>query len=860
MHMGIAEENIKFPAVLTCPCCGKSALYCYDDTAREDIWLACEACSAHGNIITFAAQIWKLDIAQTLTRFDENGLCARKNNVDEVTQLIKQGTRLAAAEKFWKAAKAQLWSHDDPGIEQKLREFGVSKDLDCEGLVGVATPAQLDELCPAVARAYPSNFAKTPSLVFPYYDLPQRFSGFLLMQYGEDVAANRAFIAISRSGRFKPEAGYYLMHTALLPLSTALNQSFFAVDDPVWALKAQTIQLRHGLGLLPVCASYAGKEAISYGATLTMFPHSRRFFSGRVVTPSLVSQAAVSRGYVCTPPEKRSPHPDIPLKTVARLADIYKAAITWQTALSNVFESMNPLAAQAFTEELNITRDRLQRFFQERTVLPKDTVNKILERVVPHHGVDHDRYRAKDVIDKENGWYTTSGEPISNCAPVITRIIFTDTGDKYYEGYVKKDASTYEFFEKASVIEIRGLFIYVSQLLAEHGQLAIYSVKNWNVRALGVALSLHPPQVVHIANTPGWSEKTREFQFRNYSIRNDGTIVPIECPAICKENPVDFPDPTSAAPETIHSLLTPSHENATIWAMTAIALAGITAPMLNVSPRSFALGSDVFTALSALGPHLGCGFELIGRHGRHNTAGLTQMLTHVNWPTFVTLLNDGDSMMTAGIIKGAYSPAFLKMAPSSITAALSFNWCALKPIKLPNPETDTSALSFVVPSYIQHILRNRLAVRSGGILVNSILPDLHKWLEHTYNASFNLAAASRIIVGPENVHVAFMQEVCAGITAGELDILPRPRLPRQPKNYIIRNKKHWWLNKKAINAYITGKGCVVPDWNVLLNCFVKQGVFAGESTINKLTGILVTREWCDAFRESSAVQEIKDVG
>ena len=859
MIMGIADENTSFPAVLSCPFCGKSTLYCYDDTSREDIWLACDTCSVHGNIITFAAQIWKLTPAQTLARFDENGLCSRKNDAVELSSLAKSIERSAAVEKLWAAASSQLWNHDDVTIDHKLRELGVSPEIPCTELVGVAHHKQIEELAGAVARSFPTNFAKAPCIVLPYYDLPQRLSGFLLLQPGEDLTTQRAFIGTSRSGRVRTDVGYYLLQTVILPENPALKHSYFIVDDPLWALKAQTTQLRHGHELLPICASYDGKEGTSCSTNLLMFPHTRRFFSGRTVTPALISQAAAARGYVCTPPDRRTPLPDMPAKTVGRLANICRYAKTWQDALSDVFKTQSVLAAQAFTAELNIDRDKIHNFLRDRTNISHEAVQKILEKVTPHHGVDTIKYRPKTVIERDNKWYTTTGEQISNCSPIITRIIHTDTEDKYYEGYIRKDADTYSFFGRSTVVERLGLLNYAAQHMAAYGELVLFT-RQWNLRSLSVALTLHPPQILSLSSAPGWNEKTKEFQFRHYSLKTDGSVVPAPCPELCEANTLNLPEPELAPRPAVDALLAPTHVNAGLWAFTSAVLSGMLAPAVGASAQSFVLEQPVFDAFAGLAAQLGCHNEQIGTPYRNNSTGLFNAMRGVRWPTFISEINDDDVHLTASIVKCVHNPIVLRVMQKSIVSALTFNWYNVAPIALPEENADTTALQFILPSYIQHVLRNRLTVPPGVPLVSVILRDLHKWLEHAYGTSFNLPAAERIIITPENAHIVLMQELNNAITAGEIAILPRPRTRKQSHNYIIRNRQHWWLNKKAVNNYLVQKTGIVPNWNALLNCFVKHGVFNGESTIGKLNGLLLRRDWCDTFRDQNNDQEIKNVG
>lgn len=856
MFMGIADENTTFPTVLSCPVCNKSTLYCYDDTTREDIWLACDTCSAHGNIITFAAQIWKLGLSEALNRFDEKGLCARSKVAVEVGNLTKVHTRAIAAEKFWENAKNQLWTHDDPNIISKLRDLGISKDIDCSQLIGVVHHKQIETLCKTVARGFPSQLSRAPCVVLPYYDLPQRISGFLLVQYGDDLRQSRAFIGVARNAKYTPDAGYYLMHTAQLPLNSNLGNSFFIVDDPLWVLRAQAAQLWHGSGFLPICASYTGKEATSHGVTLQMFAHAQRFFSGKTVTPGMVSQAAAARGYVSVPPERASDSPNTPRQTVKLLADMRRSAVTWQEALERVFKTNTGIAAQAFASELNIMRDKLTKFLQTRTILSSAEINKILSRITPHHGVDANKRHWADVLDRDDCWQTTSGMVISNCAPVITHVIYTDEGHKFYDGYVKKDGSTYDFFASSTDVDKPGLFNYVCRMMAEHGEL-VTTAPQWNVKSLSVAMMLQPPQAVTVTTMPGWNAKTREFHFRDYGMKNDGTVIATPYPELRAANPLNFPEPDTVAPEALTQLLAPSHENAALWALTAVVLADMISPALDADPIGFALDARLFDRVAPIADEFGCHSVSVGTGVLNSAGGLVRVMQHLQWPTFVESIGDNDSSIRGSLISELRAPAILKALPQSLVTATSYGWYALSPTAKFPAELDITNLKFVLPAYIQHVLRDRLAVKSGLPLFRVVLADMHKWLNQTYGESFNLLAAESLIVGPESAHILLMRDINNAITDGDIALLPQPRKSNQRYDFLIRNKQHWWINKKAVNTYLQRKTGIAPNWNALLNCFENAGVFAGEKTINNLSGFLLNKSWCDGLRIAEPEPELK---
>lgn len=858
--MGLATENIGFPAVVPCPCCGETTLYLYDDTAREDVWLNCDSCSVHGNIITFGAHIWKLDIAATADRFAAAGLCAKSEDAVELAHIAARHNKLLKAEEFWERVAGQVCNHGDELIEYRLRDLGISREISCHGMVGVALAGQVGPLCAAVSRAFPRGINnKQPLLVFPYRDLPGRLSGFLLTQYGEEFEVRRSFVALSKSVHGRPEAGYYMLHTALLPINPTLKNSYFVVDDPSWVIKAQTTQLRHGMPLLPICASYAGQEAVSHGTSWHSFHYSRRFFYSRTVTPEVISQAATCKGYVCPAPPENAVQPAMPVRTMKRLAAICRSAVTWQTALEDVFNTLSPPAIQAFAGKLNISRDKMRQFLKDKTNVSTELELGILDRLVSYHGVAPERKKALEIIERGDGWYTPSGIQIINCLPVIERIIYSDDDTKYYAGYVKKQDKVFEFFENSKRVDKMGLLAFVEQLLAGRNELVIHA-QYWNKKALSFALSLHTPEILNIASAPGWNDKKREFQFSNYSIANDGAIIPSLCPQLQTKTQFSFPEPQIAAPVAIRALLTPSHENAFIWTLTAAVIADLVAPIANTTPTSVCIPAEAFNAAVLCGKSINCTYAEIGSSHAASLSVRASTLRKLERPGFIEVAHEEDKWLTAAIARYPNKPGFLRLESASIPAALTYDWAAISPIAIPAPTTDYSALPYIVPAYIQRFLRQRMAIApTNDSLIVAVLRDLHRWLDETYGATFNVAAAGQTLLLPDAAHKAFMVELNKALIDDHIAVLPRPRNPQQPANYILRNKSHWWLNRLAIDKYFNSAG-IVPNWTALLNCFAQQGVFCGEDTVHNMPGFLITKSWCDTFWSDYNPKTSKGVG
>jgi hypothetical protein len=255
-----------------------------------------------------------------------------------------------------------------------------------------------------------------------------------------------------------------------------------------------------------------------------------------------------------------------------------------------------------------------------------------------------------------------------------------------------------------------------------------------------------------------------------------------------------------------------------------------------------------------------CAIEEIGANYQSNMRAVVKILQRIDVPTFVVPPNERGRLLERAVVKCPNTPAFVKMMPSSMPAALSYGWTALVPTNPVVKIATCDALRYIVPTYIQRTMRQRMSVHTGSVpLIVNTLRDLHRWLTDVYGNSFNLAAAEQSILTPDMAHVALMREINAAISAEKIDVLPRPRFAGQRPNYIVRSKQHWWISKKAVNKYLSAAG-IVPNWNALINCFTQQGVFCGEDVIHNNAGLLIERAWCDTFWSDYGTTGSKHVG
>lgn len=855
--LGVAPETPAFPAVVGCPLCQKNALHLFDDIVTDGIWLHCNACKAHGDIITFGAQIWNTSLPAALSKFSDLGAISSADTDRLLGEYSRGLRRQQAAEKFWAEAESQIWNHEDNNAAAKLRDLGVRAEMpETAGFVGVAHPDQIAAVCSALGRAKPATIKQNgTSLVFPYYDLPGRLSGFLLLKCRGDN--RKIFIPVPGGDRKKPDAGYFLLDTALMPAPPQLKGKHFIVDDPEWALTEQLRRIRHGFQLLPISASYCGDTAISYGTPWKAFGPGTRLFQSRAATPEVISQAATAKGYVCVS-KLDAASPKTARYGLVRLGTIYGAAETWQKSLHTVLAAASELTAYSFASRLTAPHEKLQNFFRQyKDDFSAEFSNRVLQTITVAPAAPTRVHRNWTLLEQNNRWYSQAGQCVCNAKIIIRHIIQSDTGEKRYVGTIYQDDWELEFNDDATKIEQMGLLDYAASVVAPHGRIIVFD-RQWNKRSHMLAMQLHPPKLTVVSTKIGWDATANVFRFSNYAIDNAGEVDRVSPAVVFKDN-INFPEPSPVAPINIRQFLAPGPQNAFTWNVFAAIVADLLAPTVNKDSVSTAIPPEAWDAALKIGAVLGCHHAQTSSLNRGSSAAFVRnQAAASNWPVFVSSVFD-DTLLTLSVHRAHNQPLFAKTTETAATIALSYGWQTIQPKTVPLISTDFSVLKYVLPAYIQRSLRQRmtLAVKQENLTV-AVLHDLHGWLSDTYGDTFHLPQALRQLRKPSDAHTALMEEISNAIQAGKIDLIPRPRRKDQPKNYLLRRKENWWINRRAVDNYMTACKNIPPNWVGVIDLLVAAGVFNGEETVQGIPGILVSTAWCDTFlnNESSSAREI----
>jgi hypothetical protein len=853
--VGVAPETHDFPATVVCPKCQQKALRIFDDVLTDGPWLSCDACSVHGDIITFAAYFWNISLLEAFTKFADRGLL-NENDANRVLGDYERRIRCHdAADAFWADARAQIWNHNSDVVACCLRELGLRHEVrEHYGLVGVAHQDQINKMYEAAGRQKPRRIADgEPSIVFPFYDLPGRLSGFLVRQYGEFNTARQSFIPLTNARNRLPEAGYFLLNTALAPEHPVLKTTQIISDSPLWALKTQCQHLLKHSTPLPVMASYSGPEAESFGAVLGGMPPATRVFHSVALSPELISRACRAKGYVSTAAIRHKP-------PMVDIAAIRAGAKTWQDALAPALVGAPEIAAENFAKRLTVPHDKLHTFFNK---YPDQFSQEFRERVLTSiklaRAAPTRCVREAVVVERDHGWWTHTGRKICNVQPKITEVLQFSNGKSVYRGVVRVGSKEYEFEEASSVVERLGLFGYVRTVLAPHDIMVIFS-RLWNANSAMLAMQLHPPKVTAVSSLCGWDENTNTFRFAEYELTNTGDV---RRAAYIRKTPQskDFPEPTPVATLPLRNLLTDAHENSVVWGLTAAVVSNLVAPMLQKDYEAVCVDTGNEIVLTRIADALYCATVSFAATKSHSSvyARLNKLTDAITWPIVCRGLFNDDAI--AACAPRFFNRALVICGRSAANASLtSYGWTRI----LAHPAAtnfDATLLRDVVPAYIQHVLQTKTTMfRTPAHLIGAVLTDLHTWLRTVYGATFNLPHANTLLRPPGCAHSEIMQEISAAVSTGKIDILPQHRRREQSGNYFVRKKDQIWLNRRAIERYFYMVHSPAPNWSAVVDLLQQDNVYIEERIEFNKPGVVVRAAWFEKFLSAHKIAQHKEIG
>ena len=802
------------------------------------LWFSCEACDAHGDIITFGAQIWNLSLPDTLEKFSDLGVLRAEDANNATPEYLRLHQKFEAVEQFWADTSVQTWCHGDDLIACRLREFGLRHETTAtEGIIGVAHYDQVSKLCSALGRSKPNKMRDDGAfIVYPFYDLPKRLTGFLLSQYNETFESRQNFIPVHNYKQRPAEAGYFLLPKLMEVSDNDFRGTQFVSEDFYWVVQTQIKYAARHNKFLPLVASYSGPEAESYGVSWSTFLVTPRIFHAKAVTPNLISRACHAKGYVSTAPTK--------LPTPAgNLISIRAHTKTWQESLKDTLVGFNEISAKSFAGRLTVPPDKLNAFFEKMThPFSPGFADQVLAELRSAPTPPQQKWL---VIERDSGWWSHSGKHIINVRPKITQVIHADTGEKMYVGTVTTDkGEVFSFTDSAKKIEAVGLLAYCNAILAPHKKLVVYD-KLWNARSHMFALQMHLPDIVNVSTRYGWDKYNRVFRFDQYEITDTGNITPLTLwPK--KSAEIKFDAPLPVAPLPVRDFLTPAHENSLVWAVVTGVISQLIAPALNKDASAVAVPPESFEQTREILAALCCGTERATAPNKHAARGFFERFKkELPWPVLV--FNTFSDDILSNIVPYYFNqPLLVRLSPTAAAAAPGYGWTTIKATPQ-SPAGDFRVLNHVLPAFIQYLLTTGLRdINERKNIYGQTLSLLHTWLTNTYGSAFNLDHARQITRTPKDAHIALFEELQHAFLTEKIVVLPQPRRKDQARNFVLR-QQDWWISRHAVDRHFYLMKSPPPNWMAVVDLLRQNRIYTGEKTIHNMTGVIVNLNWCDQF-------------
>jgi hypothetical protein len=312
-------------------------------------------------------------------------------------------------------------------------------------------------------------------------------------------------------------------------------------------------------------------------------------------------------------------------------------------------------------------------------------------------------------------------------------------------------------------------------------------------------------------------------------------------------------------PHSLRAFLTPSYENSFVWSVFSAFAANLIAPIVNRFPSGTATSATTFKAAARIWEAMGAtGTALTYVTAANVSRYVKDKTSTTNWPVYASSAFD-DATFSYVVAHCHNRPVLVQLTRACSHVAPSYGWSTISG-NPPDDDTDFSVFQYVLPAYIQHVLKTRLGILPGQDLTTVVLRDVHQWLQNTQGATFNILRSQNTLFTPSAAHTALAVELDAAVQEGGLDVLPRPRRNDQPKNYLLRQKTTWWFNKRGIDNYFKLNRSVPPNWLEIVNLLTENGAFAGEQAIQNMPGFLVTNAWCDNLIELRTQLQTKNIG
>lgn len=553
--LGLEPPVQVLPCVVQCPLCpGSMTVYLDYNTGGQ--WFHCSGCGKHGDLIELAAMYWQLSVHASVRKLHAMGAMHIKGELQDrdIEDYIKVHVNRRLVFREHRQTSQQRLTHDNSKTLRSLQhKLGLRLDLDRERwlagpgqFVGGVTVDEIEKwFNPLTKKIGYANSAVFRSsgwgdvLVIPFWDMPERVKGFLIMGrnllpangdiFYRGITYHNTFVAtprtiLGKSTVYERDAGI-AMRPAVNARRASLGNAVFVLPDPVLALKMHAWHFQDHSDTLPLVASWCDNRAwtaptcwnnLSNGPLVFWGPPAKQY--------ETFKNARCAGGRIARQAWPKNVHETFSRKGLHEvLKELWASSVPWQDALAEELRQLPTTAGEEIIHRMAFTLEDYERFFAEvapdlRTRFDLRQHVRVPTRIITMDGIEFS--------ETSEGWLNgRTQERVCDATFQVERAIYSGRNDEiYYSGTAHYAGKTVPFCDHASDVE-DNTRDWLRKLLMKGGVGYPTINAQWSKKLFVLATKFHKPVACKGYDVLGWNEEAARFIFPGFAITASGDVV-----------------------------------------------------------------------------------------------------------------------------------------------------------------------------------------------------------------------------------------------------------------------------------------------------------------------------------------------
>ncbi len=870
--LGSRPRAHALPTLALCPLCkSHDELLISLDTVFESEWAYCRKCKFAGDMITLVAKTWKLGIREALYKLSvTSGFEPKLGDPKEVDNYVQRfHSRMERVTHFWQECQATHIRAETSGLrilQQRLNADNVLDGWEEKGgqFLGSSTKQDVDATFNPVRVAhwehqknkrsgsFPSQLLTggkwADVLVVPFWDLPGRICGFLIIGREANVETDFVYKGVIDCSK---DAGLAMLPALLTGAHHRLGHTKFVFTDVDIAMRFHVRHFRDHSTPLPLAAAWTDDKFTTNEVWRYMSGRSIVFWGSdrlKSIIQAKQAKGLVSLVNVTAQELDTNMRHATPVEWLLRMR---AKAVPWITALQEYIQPLDDSTiSNAFTL-LNLPRSELDSFVEGC----RDELRERLQLIFDHPSfANHVLFEGRQVCVKSDGWYLSKkDERISNAVVHLEHTLITADKRSYYRGVIKFNGAAYPFTEKTTTLK-SGMLSWAQAHLRDHARAGVSEFyPSWDKKSLQLAIKFHAPKQMDGVDVIGWDKANRQFNFPKFAIQAGGVVTTdFACLFDNETLPAqDLPAPGMIPRTHVAALAEHNDETQIFWAVAACVAANVIASAVNRNQTPILLsGSGAHGIGGSAAVRLGC-----------QTLRLAER-TPRSQPQ--TRLPDRGVCGWSSLVDGVLDIAQFGMIDQEEAKNCIFNLNAMagKVVALrgrANLITHNRQLGslqllhhaalFVIPNYIQDLYKRNIFL-PGELpdLAADVLHDMADWFSQLGGDRTAVEAANLILSTPHSKPASdyFCELAFRLFEDGELSHKHASFEALDTSTAIVlidEPEKRVWISQDRFSDAVKSAGGIAPDLLLITKSLAEQEILVSEPSLKQKHGWLVRASW-----------------